>query len=137
MRATSSGCDQIGEGLRREPQVTSRLTLTARYADRSSTTRTRTQPEPTNHSPALATAALELLTTLGLQQARVRAFAIRVDGLRLADSAHRQRSLDPSDDRARATEAAADRARRRFGSEAIRPASTAGPPTTRRVGPGL
>ncbi|WP_327322590.1 ImpB/MucB/SamB family protein [Streptomyces sp. NBC_01210] len=116
---------QIGQRLRGESQITRRLTLTVRYADRSSTTRMRTLPEPTNHSPALAATALGLLTALGLQRARVRAFVIRADGLLPANSAYRQLSLDPSDARAHAVEAAADRARRRFGPEAVRPAALA------------
>lgn len=122
-RAVLGLADQIGQRLRGEDQIASRLTLTLRYADRSSTTRTGTMPEPTNHSPALATAALSLLAGLGLQRARVRAFGIRADNLLPADRSYRQLSLDPGDARARAAEAAADRARRRFGPEAVRPAA--------------
>ncbi|MDW4906266.1 ImpB/MucB/SamB family protein [Streptomyces sp. ADMS] len=117
--------DRIGGHLRGERRTTGRLALTVRYADRSSTTRTRTLPEPTSHSPALAAAVLGLLTGLGLQRARVRAFALRADDLRPADSAYRQLSLDPGDARAHAVEAAVDRARRRFGPEAVRPAALA------------
>ncbi|WP_326648857.1 MULTISPECIES: DNA polymerase thumb domain-containing protein [unclassified Streptomyces] len=124
-RAVLGLADQIGQRLRGESQITRRLTLTVRYADRSSTTRMRTLSEPTNHSPALAATALGLLTALGLQRARVRAFVIRADGLLPANSAYRQLSLDPTDARARAVEAAADRARRRFGPEAVRPAALA------------
>jgi len=124
-RAVLGLADQIGQRLRGESQVASRLTLTVRYADRSSTTRTRTLPESTNHSPALAAAALGLLASLGLQRARVRAFVIRADALLSTGAAYRQLSLDPGDARARAAEAAADRARRRFGPGAIRPAALA------------
>ncbi|WP_405893118.1 ImpB/MucB/SamB family protein [Streptomyces sp. NBC_00104] len=124
-RAVLGLADQIGQRLRGERQITSRLTLTVRYADSSSTTRTRTLPEPTNHSPALAATALGLLNALGLQRARVRAFVIRAHALLPADSAYRQLSMDPGDDRARVAEAAADRARRRFGPWAIRPATLA------------
>ncbi|MFJ1750555.1 DNA polymerase thumb domain-containing protein [Streptomyces sp. NPDC088116] len=122
-RAVLGLADQIGQRLRGEGLITGGLTLTVRYADRSSTTRTHALPEPTNHSPALVAAALGLLSSLGLQRARVRAFAIRADGLSPADSACRQLSLDPGEDRARAAEAAADRARRRFGPGAVRPAT--------------
>ncbi|MGW6737369.1 DNA polymerase Y family protein [Streptomyces sp. NPDC055013] len=124
-RAVLGLADQIGQRLRGESQIASRLTLTVRYADRSSTTRTRTLPEPTNHSPALATTVLSLLAGLGLQRARVRAFVIRADDLLPTGRAYRQLSLDPGDARARAAEAAADRARRRFGPEAVRPAALA------------
>ncbi|MEU3788061.1 ImpB/MucB/SamB family protein [Streptomyces sp900129855] len=124
-RAVLGLAEQIGQRLRGERQITSRLTLTVRYADNSSTTRTRTLPEPANHSPALAATALGLLNALGLQRARVRAFVIRADALLPAESAYRQLSMDPGDDRARVAEAAADRARRRFGPWAIRPATLA------------
>ncbi|MFE9806747.1 ImpB/MucB/SamB family protein [Streptomyces sp. NPDC005548] len=124
-RAVLGLAEQISQRLRGESQIVGRLTLTVRYADHSSTTRTRALPEPTNHSPALAAASLSLLTSLGLQRARVRAFAIRADRLVPAKSAYRQLSLDSGDTRARAAEVAADRARRRFGPEAVRPAALA------------
>ncbi|MEU9449177.1 ImpB/MucB/SamB family protein [Streptomyces sp. NPDC048277] len=124
-RAVLELAERLGQRLRVEHQVAGRLALTVRYADRSSTTRTRALPEPTDHSPALAAAALGLLNTLGLQRARVRAFLLRADVLLPADNAYRQLSLDPGDDRARAAEAAAGRARRRFGLKAVRPATLA------------
>ncbi|MCX5094716.1 hypothetical protein OOK36_38845 [Streptomyces sp. NBC_00365] len=124
-RAVLGLADRLGQRLRVEQRIAGRITLTVRYADRSSATRTRTLPESTDHSPALAAAALGLLAGLGLQRARVRAFVIRADDLLPADRAPRQLSLDPGDARARAAEAAADRARRRFGTEAVRPAAQA------------
>jgi len=136
-RAVLGLADRIGQRLRGESQITGRLTLTVRYADlphsqlRSSggtpisTTRTRALSQPTNHSPTLAETALSLLTSLGLQRARVRAFAVRADRLASAKSAYHQLSLDPGDARARAAEAATDRARRRFGPKAVRPATLA------------
>ena len=39
--------------------MTGRLTLTVRYADRSTTLRTRRLPEPTNHTAALTRTAYE------------------------------------------------------------------------------
>ncbi|MFE3491779.1 ImpB/MucB/SamB family protein [Streptomyces sp. NPDC059175] len=119
--------DRIGQRLRGDRRVAGRITLTVRYADRSTTTRMRTLPEPTDHSPALAATALDLLASLGLQRARVRAFTIRADALLPASGAYRQLSLDPRDARARAAEAAADGARRRFGAQAVRPAGGVGP----------
>ncbi|MFJ8281893.1 DNA polymerase thumb domain-containing protein [Streptomyces griseoviridis] len=124
-RAVLGLTDRIGQRLRGDGLIAGRLTLTVRYADRSSTTRTCALPEPTAHSPALAAAALGLLNGLGLQRARVRAFVVRADGLLPAERAHRQLSLDPGADRARAVESAADRARRRFGPQAVRPAALA------------
>ncbi|MDH6216771.1 DNA polymerase Y family protein [Streptomyces pseudovenezuelae] len=125
-RAVLGLAEQIGQRLRGERQIAGRLTLTVRYADRTSTTRTRALPEHTDHSPALTATALGLLASLGLQRARVRAFVLRADALLPAADAYRQLSLDPAADRARAAEAAADRARRRFGPEAVGPATLAG-----------
>jgi DNA polymerase IV len=122
-RAVLALAEQLGQRLRSESRVTGRVTLTVRYADRSSTIRTSTLAEPTAHSPVLASTALGLLAALGLQRARVRAFAIRIDDLQPASDAHHQLSLDPGDDRARAAEAAADCARRRFGPDAVHSAT--------------
>ncbi|KOX27729.1 hypothetical protein ADL06_14080, partial [Streptomyces sp. NRRL F-6491] len=66
------------------------LTLTVRYADRSTTTRTRRLPEPTAHGPALTDAAYALHAALGLQRARVRSVALRVEDLCRAELATRQ-----------------------------------------------
>ena len=67
---------------------------------------------------------------LGLQRARVRSLTLRASELGDATSASRQLffGLDgtPDDDKTRRIEAAADRARARFGPGAVRPASTAG-----------
>ncbi|MGW1468788.1 DNA polymerase Y family protein [Streptomyces sp. NPDC002308] len=127
-RAVLGLAERLGQRLRAGHQVAGRLTLTVRYADRTSSTRTRTSPEPTGHSPLLAATALGLLDSLGLQRARVRAYTLRADGLSPAGDAPRQLSLDPVDDRSRAAEAASDRARRRFGAGAVRPATLAPSP---------
>jgi DNA polymerase-4 len=122
-RAVLGLAEELGLRLRAEDQVTGRLTLTVRYADRTFTTRTRTLVDPTDHSPVLACTVLGILTSLGLQRARVRGYALRADYLRAAAGAPHQLTLDPADARARAAEAAADHARRRFGPGAVRPAT--------------
>ncbi|MFB8026848.1 MULTISPECIES: hypothetical protein [unclassified Streptomyces] len=108
--------EQLGSQLRGTHAVCQTLTLTVTYADRASTTRTRTLCEPTAHTPALADTGRELLTGLGLQRARVRAISLRAERLQPAERAPRQLTLDPRDDQARILEAALDRARARFGS---------------------
>jgi DNA polymerase-4 len=127
-RAVIDLTEQLGTSLRDAARTTDRLTLTLRYADRSTTTRTRTLPESTAHTPDLAATALALLHSLGLQRARVRAYTLRADHLRSSADAHHQLALDPADHHARAAEQAADRARRRFGPHAVRPAVLAPPP---------
>jgi DNA polymerase-4 len=114
---------ELGARLRREGQAAGAQTLTVHYADRSTTVRTRTVAEPTGHSPALTGLAYRMYAALGLQRARVRALALRAEGLVPAELAPRQLTLDPGDDRARRIEAVADRACARFGPGAIRPAT--------------
>ncbi|MDJ0347524.1 hypothetical protein QMK19_02400 [Streptomyces sp. H10-C2] len=128
-RALLSLTEELGARLRTESQAARSLTLTVRYADRSATTRTRTLRESSGHSAALRTTAYQLYDTLGLQRARVRAISLRADGLLAEELTARQLSLEPGDDKARLIEAAADRARARFGPAAVHPAGTAHPAT--------
>ncbi|MGG7574737.1 DNA polymerase Y family protein [Streptomyces sirii] len=125
-RALLSLADGLGARMRASGQVARALTLTVRYADRSTTTRTRRLDEPTAHGPALTEAAYALHAALGLQRARVRSVALRAEDLCRAELASRQLTFDPSDDKAHRIEAAVDRARARFGTGAVRPAATLG-----------
>ncbi|WP_405669035.1 hypothetical protein OG379_41065 (plasmid) [Streptomyces sp. NBC_01166] len=108
--------EQLGSQLRDTDAVCQALTLTVTYADRTSTSRTRTLAEPTAHTPDLADTGRELLTGLGLQRARVQAISLRAERLQPAERAPRQLALDSRDDNARSLEAALDRARTRFGT---------------------
>lgn len=124
-RALLSLTEELGARLRTERQAARSLTLTVRYADRSTTTRTRTLHESSGHSAVLRTTAYQLYDALGLQRARVRTLSLRADGLLAEELTARQLSLEPGDDKSRLIEAAADRARARFGPAAVRPAGTA------------
>ncbi|OKJ62450.1 DNA polymerase Y family protein [Streptomyces sp. CB02261] len=115
-RAVLGLTEQIGAALRDDRQVAQGLTLTVTYADRSQTTRTRSLAEATAHTPALAATARELLTSLGLQRARVRSLSLRAERLQPAETAVHQLTLGTEDDRARDLEAALDRARSRYRS---------------------
>ena len=123
-RALLTLADRLGHRLRTERQVARALTLTVRYADRTTTVRRRTLPEPSAHTPDLTALAYALHDALGLQRARVRALALRAEDLTDAAHATHQLSLDPRDEKARRAEAAADRARARFGHHAAGPAGT-------------
>ncbi|MFC4497019.1 helix-hairpin-helix domain-containing protein [Streptomyces ovatisporus] len=127
-RALLTLADELGFRMRTEGQAARALSLTVRYADRSTTTRTRTLAEPTAHTPALTTVAYAMHDALGLQRARVRAVSLRAEELMPAELASRQLSLDPREEKARRAEAAADRARQRFGASAAHPAGLAGDP---------
>ncbi|GGT18192.1 DNA polymerase Y family protein [Streptomyces chromofuscus] len=124
-RALLSATEELGSRLRAVEKVCGALTLTVRYADRSSTTRTRTLQEPTAHSPALTRAAYGMYEALGLQRARVRAVALRAEGLTPAGQATHQLTFDPVDDKVRRIEEVADRARAKFGPRAVIPGSLA------------
>ncbi|WP_236719117.1 DNA polymerase Y family protein [Wenjunlia vitaminophila] len=109
----------LGAELRGTGQVAHALTLVVRYADRSTTTRSRALPDPANSTAALTRCAYRLQDALGLQRARVRAVALRADGLTPAATTPAQLSLDPVDERARRLEAVADRAAARFTSGVV------------------
>ncbi|MBD0744343.1 hypothetical protein [Streptomyces sp. CBMA152] len=126
-RALLSLTEELGVRMRRDGQVCCSLTLTVRYADRSSTTRGRTLREPTAHSPALTALAYAIHDSLGLQRARVRGISLRAEGLMPARRASRQLTFDPTDDRVRRIEAVADRARAKFGQNAVVPGALAEP----------
>ncbi|WP_443050898.1 DNA polymerase Y family protein [Streptomyces sp. H27-D2] len=122
-RALLTLSHELGSRLRVDGQVTRGLTLTVRYADRSTTTRTRALPEPTAHTPSLTAAVYALHAALGLQRARVRSVSLRAEDLAAAELAVRQLSFDPDEEDSRRIEAAVDRARARFGPQAAYPAS--------------
>jgi nucleotidyltransferase/DNA polymerase involved in DNA repair len=136
-RALLSAAEELGTRLRALDKVCRTLTLTVRYADlphsrtRSSggtptaTTRSRTLEEPTAHSSALTAAAYRMYEALGLQRARVRGIALRVEGLSPADQAFHQLTFDAVDENVRRIEEVADRARAKFGAHVIGPGTLA------------
>lgn len=124
-RALLSAADELGARLRALDKVCGALALTVRYADRSSTTRTRTLKEPTAHSAALTRTAYEMYEALGLQRARVRSLSLRAESLGPAEQASHQLTFDPADEKLRRIEEVADRVRARFGPHAVMPGSLA------------
>ncbi|MEU2223978.1 hypothetical protein [Streptomyces sp. NPDC018347] len=123
--ALLAAAGETGARLRAVETVCRTLTLTVRYADRSSTTRSRTLAEPTAHSAALTAAAYGMYEALGLQRARVRALVLRAEGLTPAGRAAHQLTFDPVDEKVRRLEEVADRARARFGPRAVLPGTLA------------
>ncbi|MFF5252197.1 hypothetical protein ACFY4K_09055 [Streptomyces leeuwenhoekii] len=124
-RALLSAAEELGSRLRALDKVCRTLTLTVRYADRSATTRSRTLPEPTAHSASLTRAVYGMYEALGLQRARVRALALRAEGLGPAEQAAHQLTFDPVDEKVRRIEEVADRARAKFGPRAVMPGTLA------------
>ncbi|MGW7315751.1 DNA polymerase Y family protein [Streptomyces sp. NPDC054865] len=134
-RALLSLAEEVAARLRDQRQATGGLALSVRYADRSSSTRSRTLTEASAHTRAIATTAYELYDLLALQRARVRSISLRAQDLRPACEATQQLTLGPSDDRALAIEAVTDRARARYGPGTLRPAALA--TSTKRAGKGI
>ncbi|MFD7679564.1 hypothetical protein [Streptomyces sp. NPDC060187] len=124
-RALLALADDLGARLRSSGQIAAGVTLTVRYADASSTRRSRTLPEATQHTVLLARTAYMLYDSLNLQRARVRGITLRADALRSDDRATRQLTLDSGDDKPLAIEAVADRARARYGQNLLYPAALA------------
>ncbi|MEV6439639.1 DNA polymerase Y family protein [Streptomyces anulatus] len=124
-RALLDLAGQLGTRLRTDAQAAAGLTITVRYADGSTTTRTRTLPEATHHTTLLARSAYDLYETLGLQRARVRSITLRGENLFPAAHAARQLTFDHTVDKTLLIEAVQDRARRRYGTDAIKPAALA------------
>ncbi|MFJ9021484.1 DNA polymerase thumb domain-containing protein [Streptomyces sp. NPDC102259] len=124
-RALLSAAGELGARLRAVEKVCRTLTLTVRYADLSSTTRSRTLGEPTARSAALTRTAYGLYEALGLQRARVRAIVLRAEALGPADQASHQLTFDPVDEKVRRIEEVADRVRAKFGPGALKPGTLA------------
>ena len=106
------------------------VTLKVRFADFTTITRARTLREPTDSGRTIHEAATGLFDALGLQRARIRLVGVRLDKLVPTPSAPIQGILGEPEHGWRDADRAADRARARFGSASVRPASLirGGPP---------
>lgn len=104
------------------------VVLTVRFADFVTITRSRTLPHATDVGQEVYATARRLFDALGLQRARLRLVGVRVERLAPAGSRPRQLALDDREHGRREAEQAVDRAVRRFGSDAVRPATLVGAP---------
>ncbi len=99
------------------------VTITVRFADFTTITRSKTIPEATDGTREVHRTALRLYDALGLQRARIRLVGVRVEGLVPRETVHRQLVLGEREHGWSDPDRAVDRARFRFGADAIRPAS--------------
>jgi DNA polymerase IV len=99
------------------------VTLTVRFADFTTITRSRTLPEATDVTQEVFRTAARLYDALGLQRARLRLVGVRVEGLVPRGTVHRQLVLGERDHGWSDADRAVDRATRRFGSAVVGPAS--------------
>jgi DNA polymerase IV len=113
--------------MRAHGQVGRTVSIKVRFADFTTITRSRTLREHTDVGRTVYETALSLYEALGLERARLRLVGVRVEGIADAASAPRQLLLGERDSGWREAEQAVDRASRRFGAGAVRPAALVDP----------
>jgi DNA polymerase-4 len=99
------------------------VTLRVRFSDFTTITRSRTLREPTDSGRTIHEAAVGLFDALGLQRARIRLVGVRLEKLVEAAQAPIQGVIGEPEHGWRDADKAVDRARSRFGSGSVRPAS--------------
>jgi DNA polymerase-4 len=119
LRLSAKVCSRM-----REAQIAGRtVTLRVRFADFTTISRSRTLPEATDVTQQVYRTAAALFTGLGLQRARIRLVGVRVEGLVPRTTVHHQLALDEPEHSWADADRAVDRAARRFGRSAVRPAT--------------
>ena len=123
----------VRELLRLTDRVTSRMrvagvagrtvTITVRFADFTTITRSRTLAEATDVTQEVYREAVRSYDALGLQRARIRLVGVRLEGLMARDRVHRQLLLGEREHGWSDADRAADRVVRRVGAGSVRPAS--------------
>jgi DNA polymerase-4 len=114
-------------GRMRTAQVAGRtVTLKVRFADFTTITRSKTRGEATDVTQEIYRTAADLFTALGLQRARVRLVGVRVEGLVPRATVQRQLVLGEREHGWSDADVAVDRAARKFGAAAVRPATLLG-----------
>ena len=99
------------------------ITITVRFADFTTITRSRTLGEATDVTQEVFGEAVRSYDALGLQRARIRLVGVRLEGLVPRELVHRQLILGQREHGWSEADRAADRIGRRFGRDAVRPAS--------------
>jgi DNA polymerase-4 len=112
--------------MRANSSVGRTVCLKVRFADFTTITRSRTLTEPTDVGREIYAAARGLFEALALDRARIRLVGVRVEGLRDAAGQPHQLVLGERSSGWREADRAVDRAGRRFGSGAVRPATLVG-----------
>ncbi len=110
------------------------LTLRVRFSDFTTITRSKTLREPTDSGRAIHEGAVALFDALGLQRARIRLVGVRMDKLVEASQSPIQGVIGEPEHGWRDADRAVDRARSRFGSGSVRPASLIERGTSASVG---
>lgn len=113
--------------MRRAGYLGRTITLSVRFADFRTLTRSSTLRSPTDVTDEIYAEVLALYGRLGLDRARVRRVGVKVGGLVPADRAERQPFLDDPEFGWREAEQAVDAAVGKFGPKAVQRAVLAAP----------
>jgi DNA polymerase-4 len=103
------------------------VSIKIRFADFTTITRSKTLPESTDVGRTVYETAVGLYEALGLERARLRLVGVRVEGISDAAGLPHQLALGEKESGWREAEQAVDKASRRFGSGAVRPATLVEP----------
>lgn len=114
--------ERVAARMRAAGVVGRTVVLKVRFADFTTLTRSRTLTEPVDVGQEVYRTANQLLEALGLQRARIRLVGVRMENLSDSDGAPHQLLLGEREHGWREAEQAVDRASRRYGKDAIRPA---------------
>ena len=128
---------RVGARLRAQGYRGRTVSIKIRFADFTTITRARTVRDATDVSQEIYSVALGLYEALRLDRARLRLVGVRVEGLVDADGGDEQLMLDAPEHGWREADQAVDRASRRFGSGAVRPAALVTRDTDDPVRPSL
>ncbi|MBB2912849.1 DNA polymerase-4 [Streptosporangium becharense] len=120
--------ERVAARLRRGGHAGRTVSVKLRRADFTTVSRSRSLREPTDVAQVLYGVARDLYTASGLEGVPLRLVGVRVENLHPADGASRQLSLGERESGWREAEQAMDRAARRFGRDAVLPASLVRPP---------
>jgi DNA polymerase IV len=115
--------ERVGARLRRQGYRGRTVSIKIRFADFTTITRSKTLRDATDVTRDIYATAMDLYEALGLDRARLRLVGVRVESLADADVAPEQLQLGAPEHGWRDADAAVDRAVRRFGRGAVRPAA--------------
>lgn len=99
------------------------VTISVRFSDFTTITRSATLSSPTDVTDEVFASAWRTFCKLNLQRARIRRVGVRVEGLTEADQAFQQPTLDAPDRGMREVELVADELVHRFGPAAVQRAT--------------
>ncbi|MFG1701851.1 DNA polymerase IV [Nonomuraea sp. M3C6] len=115
--------ERVAARMRKAGHVGRTVSVKLRRADFTTINRSRTLREPTDVAQVIYTTACELFQAAGLERVRLRLVGVRMENLRPAQEATRQLGLGERETGWREAEQAMDKAIRRFGPDAVLPAS--------------